>query len=375
MGSLLLTGSLLLGSAACGDDSSDDGSKEPKSADAAALVDAARARYEAFAAEPDFGLDVALPRAPEQGIEVAWLEGNAEAIKALTAGVKEATAALGWKLTTIPYTYGDPQSTSSALSQAVARRVSYVITSGGSEAALGQGLEAAKAAGIPVFDIFGGEEPRGEANGIYAAPNNLTTVIDGTTALVDYAIAESEASAKILYVNYPDSPTLAAAAAGVDEHVRTACPDCEITKLNLTGADLGSGAAPGQVVSALQRDRGIAFVLFGFSGVFTGVPEALSAAGLQDRVDLLVFQPGADALDHLKKGSVAVGLPFPQGASAWAAVDAAARLSLGVALDDASYQHLQVPLWTPDSVPQDIAGEYQGVQGYQDGYKELWKVG
>jgi ribose transport system substrate-binding protein len=351
------------------------GQSSPASAAAAGQAAAAKALYTQLMGTPTLGLSVPLKTKPPAGKQVYWLAGNVEVINQLTTAVQAATTALGWDYHSISYTYGDPQSTSGAIEQAVAAHADYIVISGSSVAAMGQGLQQAKAAHIPVFDMSGQEAPEGSGNGVYSDPISLAGVTKGSQAVIDFAIAQSNADAHILYVNYTDSPTLAATETAIKKSLPQLCSACSLTDVDVTSSALGDGSIPGLVVSALQRDPSINYVFFAFDSVFTGVPEAVEAAGLSGRVKLIGYELSAAEVAALQGGSLAAGVPLPEGEMAWAALDEAARYSEGMNLDWPAHQELSLTLWTPQNVPSTLKGEWQGINGYQNQFKQLWHVG
>jgi ribose transport system substrate-binding protein len=351
------------------------GQSSPASSAAVGQAAAAKALYTQLMGAPTLGLSVPLTTKPPAGKKVYWLAGNVEVINQLTSAVQAATTALGWDYHSISYTYGDPQSTSGAIQQAVAAHADYIVISGASVAAMGQGLQEAKAAHIPVFDMSGQEAPEGSGNGVYSDPISLDGVTKGSEALIDFAIAQSNADAHILYVNYTDSPTLAATETAVKKSLPQLCSACSITDVDVTSSALGDGSIPGLVVSALQRDPSINYVFFAFDSVFTGVPQAVEAAGLSGRVKLIGYELSAAEVAALQGGSLAAGVPLPEGEMAWAALDEAARYSEGMNLDWPAHQELSLTLWTPKNVPSTLKGEWQGIDGYQNQFKQLWRVG
>jgi hypothetical protein len=44
-------------------------------------------------------------------------------------------------------------------------------------------------------------------------------------------------------------------------------------------------------------------------------------------------------------------------------------------LDWPAHQELSLTLWTPQNVPSTLKGEWQGINGYQNQFKQLWHVG
>ena len=105
----------------------------------------------------------------------------------------------------------------------------------------------------------------------------------------------------------------------------------------------------------------------------TGLPEALSSAGLDD-VKLLGHVPNPEQLQSLADGTSFAWIPLPRPESGWAAVDAMVRLAAGQEIDQAQHEVLPIEVWTQDNVPTPVV-EFEGPAGYQDQFKALWGLG
>jgi ribose transport system substrate-binding protein len=376
-GIVAITICLLMFVAACGDDDGSGTGATAADTEEGAVGDAAQAAQER--ADPflqpaaSIGIDEPLEGEVPQGVSVYWLEGNIQSILPITTGFEDATDAIGWDLTTITYDPADPQGPSAAMRQAVDGGTDYIAVSGQNIEILGEALDAAKSAGIPVIDLYSTDEVGGEANGIYANIGSSAYSEASFPILVDYVIADSGGDAQVLFVNIPDFTILQIAADATNGQFESECPDCEVVPLDVTINDLTSGAVASQVVSALQSNPNIDYVFTSIGDLATGLPEALAGAGLSEQAQIVTHVPNPEQLQAVADGEIVAAIPLPRPESAWAAVDAMARLELGMEIDQESHELLPIEIWTPDNVPTPIE-EYQGPKGYQDQFTQLWGV-
>jgi len=305
-------------------------------------------------------------------VSVYWLEGNIQSILPITAGFEEATGALGWDLTTLTYDPADPQGPGAAMQQAVAGGADYIAVSGQTVDILGEALEAAKSAGIPVIDLYSTDEVGGESNGIYANVGGPASSEASYPRLADLIISDSNGEANVLVVSIPDFAILNVATDSISSQFANECPDCTVESLDLTIADLTGGMVASQIVSSLQANTDIDYVLLVIGDLATGLPEALSSANMGD-VKIIGNVPNAEQIQSLVDGESFAWLPLPRAESAWAAVDSMVRLAAGQDVS-AGHEVLPIEIWTAATVPTPVE-EYEGPDGYQDQFTTLWGVG
>ena len=317
------------------------------------------------------GIDEPLSGPAPTGEKVYWLEGNIQSILPITSGFKEAAKAIGWDLTTLTYDPADPQGPGAAMQQAIDAGADYVAVSGQTTDILGAALDAAKAADIPVIDMYSTDEVGGASNGIYANIGGPAYSEASFPYLADYVISDSGGEGKVLFVNIPDFAILQTVASAVNGEFESQCPDCTVTPLDVTISDLTSGGVASQVVSALQTNPDIGYVFVSIGDLATGLPEALSGAGLADKVKLLGGVPNPEQLQSLVDKTSVAWIPLPRPESAWAAIDAMARLGLDQEINQEQHEVLPIQVMTQDNVPTPVT-EYEGPEGYQDQFKALW---
>ena len=308
---------------------------------------------------------------PATGKKLYWLEGNIQSIAPITGGFEAAAKAVGWDLTTITYDPSDPQGPNAAMQQAVDAGADFIAISGQPITAFETALAAAKGKNIPVFTMFG-ENESDPSKGIIAVVGGLNTTASNAQNLADYMISDSDGAGKFLLVNLPDFTVLQYAEKQTTDWLDKNCTSCKYDKLETTIADLTGGNVPGQVVSYLQAHTDVTNVNLAIGDLGTGLPEALAAAGLADKVHISGGVPNVDQIQSLIDKTTDAWKTLPRVSAAWMMVDAMAR-----------YDQRWTPRWTRSSPPAPIftqdnvptpAADYQGVPGFEDQWKALWGV-
>ena len=149
--------------------------------------------------------------------------------------------------------------------------------------------------------------------------------------------------------------------------------------------DIGTNL-PGQIVSALQADPELDFIVYAFGGMLYGVPDALKAAGLLDQAKAVSQAGGPLNFGFIANGEHQVAeVALASELLGWRAVDAAARVLLGdgpgraTPRDEAKVDGhpdilaggLPLQILTKDSI-KDPAALWPGVVGFQAKFTSLW---
>ena len=164
--------------------------------------------------------------------------------------------------------------------------------------------------------------------------------------------------------------------AGYEEN----CPECTLDELNVTIDQLGAGEIPAAVVSKLQSDPSINYVHFSFGSLPTGVAEAIDAAGLADKVNLVgVDFDVAVGLQGIADGKYLAWTANRSPTRSWLMVDAFARDALGMDNPE-ERSNAVLPLFIVDSAEEAAAtlefgpDGWPGPEGFEDQFKALWGV-
>jgi ABC-type sugar transport system substrate-binding protein len=338
-------------------------------------ADAAAAPDPVTTAPTKINVSTPLAAPPAAGKTLFWLQCELPICEKIGGGVKAATEAAGWNYESLVFKSADP---GSGIEAAVQQKPDVIAITGIPSAAVESQLKAAAAAGIPVVTCAPGpEEPSAEA---YAAICSQTTAPDGKN-LALWAIKDSGGEANIVTVTIPAFPALGTTVAGINDTVDEYCPDCSADELELTVDDLAGGQVVPKLVAYLQSNPDTNYVLFNFADLEIGVPEALDAAGL-DKVKLIGNGGGPQQFQALVDGDTldAAWVAYPAVYQGWEMVDAALRLVDGGTVPDGYQQEMQaLPTYivdTPEAAEQLApAYDWEGPEGYQEQFKELWLVG
>ena len=311
---------------------------------------------------------------PAAGKTLFWLQCELPICEKIGGGVKAATEAAGWNFKSLVFKSADP---GSGIEAAVQQSPDVIAVTGIPSAAVESQLKAAAAAGIPVVTCAPGpEEPSAEA---YAAICSQTTAPDGKN-LALWAIKDSGGQAHIVTVTIPAFPALGTTVAGINDTVSEYCSECSTDELELTVDDLAGGQVVPKLVAYLQSNPDTNYVLFNFADLEIGVPEALAAAGL-DKVKLIGNGGGPQQFQGVIDGGMDVAwVAYPAVYSGWEMVDAALRVVDGGTVPEGYHEAMQaLPTYivdTPDAAEQLApAYDWEGPEGYQEQFKQLWLVG
>jgi ABC-type sugar transport system substrate-binding protein len=132
---------------------------------------------------------------------------------------------------------------------------------------------------------------------------------------------------------------------------------------------------PQRVVSFLEENPTVKYVVFGYAGgQAVGVPQALKAAGLAGKVQIVQRQGDPFDLGLIKSGQEAMAEFEEVYEVGWEAINAFARYFVG---DSDSQYTDAVGLWyhaiTKQNLPNNISVFYSA-PGFQSKYLAAWKV-
>lgn len=276
------------------------------------------------------GLSIPLTGVPDKQT-IAWLECELESCPYITIGMQAATDALGWDLMVISSESANP---GPYVQQAIDAGVDYIATSGLARALYEEQALAAQEAGIKMLSCFDTELPGGDATNIYNQCGDTTFVTKTGPLMADWAIVDSGGTANILIASIPDFAVLKAETDAFIAELETNCPTCEYTELDITIPQLVGGETPAAIASQLQANPDINYVFNSFGSLPFGLTASLESAGLLDQVTVYGQDFSGFDLEEIVSGTMGAWSADPKGYAGWIMVDAAARLSLGMELEE-----------------------------------------
>lgn len=310
---------------ACGSGSNDDtGGSSSSTAAAGAAVEQAQSRVDALRAAPKPLAIPALTRQPARDRTAYWISCKLPECDVADASVQEAMRQLGWRLTTLK-TEVTPEAIIGAWNRAVAADPDVILAVGlGPDSLIERQLKQADADGVRV--VMASSPSSVGTYGIDATIASRAWYDASTVGLVDWAVADSGGDANMVVLYDQSLPLQSSAFEAARRQAKEQCGSCTLTGLPMRTADIGK-AVPGQVVSHLQKDPDVDYVLTVLSSDALGVGQAIKAAGLSAKVGTAVSQQ--QNIDAVAKGVEAVAIPTELLSLAWRMSDAAVRLVEG----------------------------------------------
>ena len=152
--------------------------------------------------------------------------------------------------------------------------------------------------------------------------------------------------------------------------VAQACSACKVTYLAEPFAAVAAGQNVSAIVSAVQRDRSIKYVITDEQALNTPLAGALKAAGI---TGIKIGGPEIEAADEtlIKSGNEAVGIPDALNIVGWMFIDAALRVSEHM---PAVSEDITPTLLTPSN-PFTPSDSFNYPSDWQQRFKQLWHVG
>lgn len=297
---------------------------------ASAVQSAREVVANAEAAQPPITIP-ALPARPPTGLNLALISCPLPSCQATASAMGDAALALGWNLKTVTAQL-TPESYISAFNQTLSANPQLLAYIGWLPNSTVQSqLQQAKDRGIKVVGISPVDGPGPLMPGAYSGSNVKAKAGE---LLANIVVADAGKPVGTLFVRDPTADGLFKPQ--VDKYKATLtqlCPGCSTTDLEIAANNVGR-TVPGQIVSKLQQNPGIHYVVVPVDDFFPGVYAALQSAGLADKVKLIGQVPNKQSLSALRGGQEFASVGQENTTASWRAVDGLARLYLGLPLAD-----------------------------------------
>jgi ABC-type sugar transport system substrate-binding protein len=360
----VVLGSALVALAGCGDSESSGGSAAqgggPGVAEAQSLAEQATTR------PTSIGLKAAIGKEVPAGKKVVFISCGVEACEIQGDIIKQGAADLGWTAEAIG-TDGSPEQLQNAFETALRQGADAVILNAVNRDAVAKQIEKAEQQGVAFVTCCSIEA---EGDGILrnvAGKENSAKIGEKLAAQI---VADSDGKADTLFVNISAFQILQALAGQIETSYKDFCADCGYATLDIPAASLGKDA-PDRIVSYLRSHPQVNYVVLSVSNALgAGLPAALKAAGLADKVKLVGQSGDTLTFQDMAAGNIESVVPFDYYAVDYLMLDALARHFAGVPVEQA-----QPPTWivTPDNMPAEATeGLFPVVESYRDEFNQLW---
>ena len=292
------------------------------------------------------------------GVEACAMQGPI-----LAAGAKS----LGWTVDQVA-TDGSAEKVQGAIDAAIRNGSDAVILNAADPDAYAKQIADAKKAGVQFVTCC--SLATTEDGVLY---NTATDKQNGPIGdyLAAEVVADSKGKANALYVNISAFEILKQVGASFDEGVKKYCSSCSVDNLDIPLTSLGKDA-PDRIISYLRSHPKVNYVALSVTDALgAGLPAALKAAGLGDKVKIVGQGGGTQNFTDMKAGSIDALVPGDLFSYDYLMLDALARHWAGVPLNDAG-----PPYWLvkKDTVPSDTSKSFPVIENYAEQYEKLWGV-
>jgi ribose transport system substrate-binding protein len=345
------------------------GSSTPAGAGTAQVTAAKSATATALQQPASIPLTTPLKQAPPKGKTFVFLQCELAQCKTFEEGVAAATAALGWHLKVLSFQNANPATLTSAMTQALQYKPVGVAFTGLPQAVWQNEVAAYKRAGVPLIPAYSGPIQRDAT--VIADIGALSEPAYGKI-LANWFIADSNGTGKALSFRADDFAPLKQFSDSFDATVKSGCSGCSVTDLRATIPQVEGGQATSAIVSALQKDPSIKYVVACDAPFVDGLPAALKAAGLYGKVKIV--GGGATSVEEkgLQTGVFAALTSLAQRYTGWLMVDAAVRHleAMTIAPSDGG-EPIQLLTKSTLQTPSD---SYDYPASYPAQFKALWHL-
>jgi ribose transport system substrate-binding protein len=372
---LLALGAMVLVSA-CGGSSSS--SSDSTSASAGGTEGGGKETVPAPPTKPLTEMPITDPtKPPALHQKVVWLACETPTCQRdLSAGYRNASAALGWDFEQLTYNSTEP---AKAVQNAIGKNPDMIFITGAPVAAWEAQDKEAVEKGIKIFTGFDPETtPEPKTNGVYMDFLNKNGFAVQSKQLADWIINDSGGDAYVVSVTIPEYPTLKASTEAFGEELSSKCEGCSDEELTVSSEELGAGKGPSKIIAYLQQKPETNYIEFAAPELATGVEAALEAAALGEEPKMTGIAATETIVQEIIDGKQAAWTTQAQEFDGWQSVDGAVRTVEGLPLTKYQ-QEGNAPSWVLDSKPAaekllEEGGEWPGPAGFQAKFEELWGV-
>src|SRR4051794_31927603 len=279
---LVLLGATMATATACGADNSTGGSPS-QTGGGAGVARAQTLAQQARTRPTSIGLATAVGKPVPTGKKVAFISCGVQACEIQGNIIKQGAADLGWRASTIS-TDGSPEQLQNAFGTALRQGADAVILNAVNRAAVAKQIGEAKRKGVAFVTCCSTAAPGDGILADVAGTGNSAKIGQSLAAEI---VADSHGKADTLYVNISAFEILKALGTQFQTTYKQLCPNCGYASLDVPVTSIGKDA-PDRIVSYLRSHPQVNYVVLSVSNALgAGLPAALSAAGLADKVKIV----------------------------------------------------------------------------------------
>ncbi|WP_406498236.1 substrate-binding domain-containing protein [Streptomyces sp. NBC_01604] len=362
----LFTTAALLALAACGGNS-DAGSPAKAAGGNPAGVTAAEEVLAQYAKRPtSIGITQPVGKPIPAGKKIDFILCGVQSCQDLANYFTQAAKVLGWTVNKIP-TQGTPQSVQAAWTQAVRNKPDAVIASGFPRSVFAKQLKQLKDMNIPVVESSTDDTPGDGISMLIDGPDVVD--VEGKI-MASWVTSDSGGDADTVYFDLPVYGILKPVADTFRSDYEKWCTGCEYDKVDVPISAIGKDM-PDRVVSYVRAHPKVTHIAFSLALLNVGVPAALRAAGLQNKVHTIVNVGESTNYQYIESGQTQAAVAFNNIENAWAQADGLARHFTGQSMKVTQDAELPFMLIDKDNLIS-TKTDFPLVEDYQAQFKKLW---
>jgi ribose transport system substrate-binding protein len=300
------------------------------------------------------------------GKKITFISCGVEACAVQGPILTEGAKTLGWSVKQVG-TDGSPEKVQNAFQSAIRDGANAVIINAADKDALAGPISAAKSKGVEVVTCCSLAQQGKDVLFNTGTPEQNAPI---GKMLAGKVVADSNGKADSLYVNVSAFAILAAVGQTFEQEYKRLCADCGFGKIDIPLTSLGKDA-PDRIVSYLRSHPKINYIVLSESGSLgPGLPAALQAAGLADKVQILGQGGNQQVYQDVGAGKIVAVTPSSLYGYDYSMLDALARKWAGVPVEQTPPEFW---LMTKENAPSSINGPaFPIVEDYKAQWAKLW---
>lgn len=318
------------------------------------------------------GVTTPLKAKPAAGKTFIWMNCDVSQCRDEGDGIKEAAAAAGWNYKEIAYKSADPATLVSGLMDALRQNPGAVGLSGLPQAVWQSAATAYEKAGIPIVIgyVGGGNNVKGPVIGEVGGTFDVSQY---GAMIGQWFIADSQAKGNAVLLSVNDFPVLKDFSDSFKKTVSDGCKACSVQEVNATIPQVFSGATVPPLISAIQKDPKIDYVISSNMPFITGLSGALAAANLTGKVKVAGESGDVAALQLIKDGTWQATTGLALHYTGWLFMDMVLRHAEGSTIAEGG-GGLPKQLLLKDSTFA-LSNSFDQPADFREQFKKLWLVG
>lgn len=361
---------LALALVAFGCGSSDDGSSDSTSGDSTGVAKAEeRVAQASEPMEPNLPKE-AVDMSKNQGKTVWYIAPSLQIpyVQEVVAGVEKAADTAGMKVRIFDGK-GKVDLFNQGINAAVSQGADGIVIQAIAPETVSGPLAKAKAAGIPVIDLFN----RGPDT---ALPDTITAQVTRDYAengrlMADFITADSGGDANVLVLTWDIYEIYQEMVPAFEEQLKTLCEGCEIKATESVSPIAPPSELQEKVSTLLRRFPDVDYVVPVSDALALGMVPAVEAAAGEPKI--VSSEGDSQSIQIIRDGGVQIADAAgpPVGTIGWAIIDQMGRVLAGqkAAPEDS---RLPTQLITAENAEANDKQLYAGFDGFEAEYEELW---